>query len=239
MKYTQDPFLRTHYDRAAGRYREMHGKPPPPGFLLEFDFYINNAQKARGSISYRRLMNLGAPRAPGHPAIMSELVKKGGVLVDAGCGSGDDTRWFQKNGYGDRVTGVDLSIAAFELGYAFYEDGESRLPAFMRADVCDMPIESGSVDTVYSGSLIHGLDSAKDVGRFISEAGRIIRPGGLFFGNTLGSEEYNHKESFNLQLRSNELRDMIGRVFRIETFDARPMCKGNPLFRAYFAAVKE
>lgn len=230
-------FLR---ENARARYAERHGDKPPADFLSEFAFYVDGEPKDPDAMSYRRLLNIGLPRTMDHPYIKKGLIKKGGTLVDAGCGAGDDSRWFQENGYADKIFGIDIKPVAFELGYAFYEDrGAAGCPLFIKADVRKMPFGQDSADNVYSGSLIHTMETANSVGAFVDDAWRILKPGGAFFGNTLGTDDPESKQAFPLKLSQSSLMNLISGPFKIEEFCVTPITNNCPDFRLYFVALKK
>ena len=93
-------------------------------------------------------------------------------------GSGNNLVVFALAGMGARVTSVDISqkqldtaaVRAVELGLEV---------TFVRVDVVDLSsIEDGSFDLVYTGG--HVAVWVSDLKAYYSQAGRILRPGGMF-----------------------------------------------------------
>lgn len=91
----------------------------------------------------------------------------GQVVVDLGCGAG--TLWERLGGEPAEIIGVDISLGALHwaqtLGYAG-----------LRADVHHLPLQSGCADIVVANALLHHCDQ---VTRVLSEAARLVKPGGL------------------------------------------------------------
>ena len=222
------------------RFKKRHGRLPPDEFLSGFIFYDKGKEPSSlgGELSIRRLINLGIPRVTKHPAIISGMIKKGGVLVDAGCGAGDDSRWFQDNGYGN-VTGIDMKPNSFNLGYDFYEDRNRKYPRFIEGDVCRMPFENGSVDIVYNASLMHTFKSERTLTDFIAESKRILKPGGIFFGNTLCTKENAEKNETPLRFSHMTIETEISKAFIMKLFETELSDEAKHILRAYFTAVKE
>jgi len=93
-------------------------------------------------------------------------------------GSGDNHAAFALAGMGGKVTSVDIS----EKQLAAAERRAMKLGldiSFVRADVTDLDgLKSGDFDLVYTGG--HLDVWVADLGKFYSEAVRILKPGGLF-----------------------------------------------------------
>ena len=96
-------------------------------------------------------------------------------------GSGDNEVVFALAGMGATVTSVDISEA--QLAVAQERAGILGLDvAFVRADVTDLSaFPDAAFDVAYTGG--HVSVWVSDLGRFYGEAGRILRPGGLFLIN--------------------------------------------------------
>lgn len=101
-------------------------------------------------------------------AALAELTPPGsGTALDIGCGTGLQAPVVGKRGYD--VVGVDLS--ADQLRRA-----RDRLPV-ARADARRLPVADRSVAVAYSVLTHTDLD---DFGRLVSEATRVLVPGGAF-----------------------------------------------------------
>ena len=91
------------------------------------------------------------------------------IIVDIGCGPGNV--YATVGGSPKLLIGVDISVGALkiarEVGYA---------PIL--ADAHHLPFVNGFADIVVANATIHHCD---DMGRILTEAARLVRPGGLLF----------------------------------------------------------
>ncbi len=127
--------------------------------------------------------------------------------VDLGCGGG--LLSVALAAHGERVIGVDTSAASLAVA----RDAARRLGracVFVRGDVCDVPLASGSADLV---ALSDVIEHVADKGRVLAEAARLVRPGGLVYVNTLA-------RGWRARLFAVEVAERLGYVPR-GTHDAR------------------
>lgn len=94
-----------------------------------------------------------------------------GVVLEAGCGTGWNTRLLEQR-YGWTVTALDL--AAEGLRHA-HELGVQRR---VQADVAALPFPSGSFDALVSLDLMVHLPPGSELPA-VREMARVVRPGGL------------------------------------------------------------
>jgi len=92
----------------------------------------------------------------------------GRTVVDVGCGGGRAVAELAERGA--RAVGVDLDPAMIAVA-------RERCPAgdFHIGDVCDLPLETGSVSGYRADKVLHLLD---DPARALAEARRVLAPGG-------------------------------------------------------------
>jgi SAM-dependent methyltransferase len=122
-------------------------------------------------------------RCPHDPRLAlrdEELLLLGAVSGRTVCvaGSGDNMVVFALAGLGARVTSVDLSQV--QLDIAEHRAGQLGLDiVFVRADVTDLrALADNTFDIVYTGG--HVAVWVSDLNRYYAEAGRILKPGGIF-----------------------------------------------------------
>lgn len=97
-----------------------------------------------------------------------------GTVVEAGCGEGYGADLLRATA--DQVVAVDYDDAT--LAHA-----RRRYPAIqvVRANLIDLPLRSGTVDTVVSLQVVEHL---WDLPRFLAECRRVLRPGGRLVVST-------------------------------------------------------
>lgn len=113
------------------------------------------------------------------PWILGEIRRNIGYkadILDMGCGAG-----FLANDLalaGHFVTGVDLSTTSLKVAES---RDTTHTVRYQAGDVYKVPFSSESFDVVAAMDL---LEHVSDPQKVISEATRVLRPGGLFFFNT-------------------------------------------------------
>ena len=96
------------------------------------------------------------------------------TIVELGCGTGNDAARLAGEGYS--VTAIDLSGEAIGQAQARF----GSMARFMVADMTGrLPFPDGSFDAVMSNVAMHMFPDGVTRAVF-AEAGRLVRPGGLF-----------------------------------------------------------
>lgn len=111
----------------------------------------------------------------GNPMAWAAL-RTGEVVADLGCGSGIDTilagRDVAPTG---RAVGVDFLPEMVARARTFASEGGVANAEFLRAEMESLPLPDASVDVVVSNGSLN-LSARKS--RVLSEAHRVLRPGG-------------------------------------------------------------
>ncbi|KAG5181606.1 S-adenosyl-L-methionine-dependent methyltransferase [Tribonema minus] len=103
------------------------------------------------------------------------------VVMDLSCGSGLMTRRLVKSNRYGRVIAGDLSPSMLgEAAQRFDKAGLTR-PEFLRCDVSQLPIQSGSVDGLHAGAALHCWTQLE---AGLREVYRVLKPGGRFYAST-------------------------------------------------------
>jgi SAM-dependent methyltransferase len=97
----------------------------------------------------------------------------GAEVLDVGCGRGGGTSWVFATQRPRHMIGMDLSGKA--VAQASVRFGRPGLE-FLRGDAEDLPFADGRFDVVLNVESCHCYP---DVPRFLAEAHRVLRPGGL------------------------------------------------------------
>jgi SAM-dependent methyltransferase/glycosyltransferase involved in cell wall biosynthesis len=99
----------------------------------------------------------------------------GRVVLDAGCGAG---RYAEiAAAHGGRVVAVDISRAIFRTAELLQNQMREHLA--IKGNLEKLPLESASVDVVYSIGVLHHTPNPHAA---VAEIMRVLRPGGLFAG---------------------------------------------------------
>jgi 2-polyprenyl-6-hydroxyphenyl methylase/3-demethylubiquinone-9 3-methyltransferase len=113
--------------------------------------------------------------AAARAALIPPAPRPGAVLVDLGCGGGLLAPHVRELGY--RHVGLDLVSMSLRIA------GEHGVTP-VRADVHALPLATASVDAVSAGEI---LEHVVDPSTVVSEACRILRPGGTLALDTINA----------------------------------------------------
>lgn len=109
-----------------------------------------------------------------------QRVDTNGLVLELGCGAGNMSQWLKTIGYSD-IVGVDISKAAID-------HARLRLPddQFYCLDLTQQPLNalSNSFDAVFDSHMLHCI-VGDDRAAVFQEARRLLKPGGVFFGETM------------------------------------------------------
>ncbi len=105
------------------------------------------------------------------------------VIVDVGCAIGHNTLPWKQTYPDATVYGVDIAGAC--LSYAHARARSLGVSAHFRQASSDaLPFDDSSVDIVFSSMFLHELPK-KHIEKFLAEAHRILKPGGLLINMEL------------------------------------------------------
>ncbi len=105
------------------------------------------------------------------------------VIVDVGCTIGHNTLPWKERYPDATVYGVDIAGAC--LQYAHARSKAMGVEAHFRQASSDaLPFDDASVDVVFSSMFLHELP-VKHIARFLKEAHRVLKPGGLLINMEL------------------------------------------------------
>lgn len=117
-----------------------------------------------------------APGVPGElvAAEAEGVVPQNGLVLDLGCGSGQEAVWLA--GRGHRVVGVDGSTEALAL--ARRRAAEAGVEVEWRhASVLDLPLEDGEAAFALDRGCFHAIPP-EDRDDYAAEVARVLAPGG-------------------------------------------------------------
>jgi SAM-dependent methyltransferase len=103
------------------------------------------------------------------------------ALLDAGCGAGRNLRWFLRAGY--EVHGIDAEGHALEAARAQARElaGEEAARRFLQGSLDALPHDAARFDAVLLNAVLHFAPDRARFERWLGEAWRVLRPGGLLF----------------------------------------------------------
>jgi SAM-dependent methyltransferase len=128
------------------------------------------------------LTRWGKPRYK-RPALLVEwltLLPKRAVLLDLGCGGGQDTRYLKAAGY--RVIGLDRTLPLLRFGKK-----RSPFVPFILADIRSLPLRTASLDGIWAAASLMHLPKAAAVQVLMELYGRVGSGGVLAATVTYGT----------------------------------------------------
>lgn len=153
------------------------------------------------------------------------------VGLDAGCGDGVWT--FMASTAGLRVIGLDGSLQALLLARREIVARQGSRPTLIRGSCTEIPLASASLDFI---ALIEVIEHLDDPDSFLTEAVRVLRPGGIVVLTTPHRRPDGRvQDPFHVrEYTGSELRELLGRYLR--DVDVRGVC--SPLLdRLYYSAT--
>jgi len=102
-----------------------------------------------------------------------DYVKRGGSVLDIGCGNGRAYQLFR--GLAIEYEGIDVSERLIERAKAQVAD---LLASFRVGSVLDLPYEDTTFDTVLAVAVLHHIPSRRYRRRALGEVFRVLKPGG-------------------------------------------------------------
>jgi ubiquinone/menaquinone biosynthesis C-methylase UbiE len=104
-----------------------------------------------------------------------QQLPKGSRLLDGGCGMGDWVLWLTRAGY--PTLGLDVSKLTIAKIKAMFPEMD-----FAVGDIRSTGLPDGSIDAYYSWGTFEHFEEGFD--RVVSEAFRVLKPGGILFTST-------------------------------------------------------
>jgi len=175
-------------ERVAGRHHPVEAIPlrdlrdrHAPGQVDQYwTRHTVNSTPFRAAAESRRYLER---RFDEHPRFreMMELYgdHRDGVILDYGCGPGDDVVGFTLHSRAKRIIGMDVSPRALGLTrarLALHGEALGRAELIQTADdATRVPLPDASVDYLHSGGVLHHASDPEGV---LRELHRVVKPGG-------------------------------------------------------------
>lgn len=120
------------------------------------------------------------------PWILNEIEKRFGTaqILDVGCGAGMLTNALAEKGHA--VSGIDLSESSLTI--AKKRDTTGRV-AYQKANAYALPFPDASFNVVCATDVLEHVEIPQ---KLISEASRVLKPGGIFFFHTFNRNLFSY-----------------------------------------------
>jgi len=126
-------------------------------------------------------------------------VKRGDLVLDAGCGVGGSGIWLARE-RGAKVIGFNIVNKQLTIGKDLAKKRNlSQSLEFVRGDYQELPFRSDAFDVFWS---LESIEHATSNDEFIKEAFKVLKPGGrmVIAGTFAGREELSEEEKRQMQV---------------------------------------
>jgi 2-polyprenyl-3-methyl-5-hydroxy-6-metoxy-1,4-benzoquinol methylase len=163
---------------------------------------------------------------------------EGREVLDAGCGVGYGSALLAQLGGASRCMGVDIAPDAIERARA--DHGSDPRLDFQLGDVTALELPDDRFDVVTCFETIEHIDQAAQE-RFVAEAARVLRPGGLLIASSPNRAQYPAGNPFHVrELTPAELEQLTRREFaQVQLFRQHNWIASAVLDDAGFEATGE
>jgi 2-polyprenyl-3-methyl-5-hydroxy-6-metoxy-1,4-benzoquinol methylase len=117
----------------------------------------------------------------------SNLIETEGLILDAGCGWGRDSKHLVKKGF--RVQGIDLSEKMIEIATKYVPDAD-----FSVNDLRELDFKADKFDGIWANAVLYHLKQDQAV-KALQEFKRVLKPGGLIFSSVKRGSKTGMKKS--------------------------------------------
>jgi malonyl-CoA O-methyltransferase len=107
------------------------------------------------------------------------------LILDLGAGTGYCARYLESNYKHSRIIVLDLALSMLQTARAQQTRRWFSRSHYLCGDACTLPIQTGSVDFIFSNL---ALQWCADLSVVFRECKRVLRPGGLLLFTTLGPD---------------------------------------------------
>lgn len=108
--------------------------------------------------------------------ILKNRYQPGDEILDAGCGSGRNLKWFYSVDY--KIYGIDISLKDIEYCKKVYSEQKNH---FIQASVEKIPFEENTFDHVICNAVLHFAEDLSQYSKMFKELLRILKPNGSLF----------------------------------------------------------
>lgn len=180
--------------RPGGRGAEIGANAGRPEFPPDYHHRIHEVEENHGW--HRGMREISS-------ALIEDQLRRGGRLLDVGCGTGGFLRWALERGAFEQAAGVDISAEAIELAKTRVPEAKLRV-----APIWDLPFETASVDLIVLNDVLQHVPDT-EVAKSLGEVRRLLRDDGELLVRTNGARRARSEGDWRVYDRAT-LRSSLG-----------------------------
>ncbi len=108
--------------------------------------------------------------------ILKERYQPKAKILDAGCGSGRNLKWFYNNGF--EIHGTDTNSNQLQICKELYVEQQAH---FIQSSIKQMPYTSNSFDHLICNAVLHFAEDLNEFLQMFEELLRVLKPQGSLF----------------------------------------------------------
>ncbi|GGK50466.1 MULTISPECIES: class I SAM-dependent methyltransferase [Flavobacteriaceae] len=108
--------------------------------------------------------------------ILKERYQPKAKILDAGCGSGRNLKWFYNNGF--EIHGTDTNQDQLQICKELYVEQQAN---FIQSSIKQMPYTSDSFDHLICNAVLHFAEDLNEFLQMFEELLRVLKPQGSLF----------------------------------------------------------
>lgn len=148
------------------------------------------------------------------------------LILDAGCGSGRNLKWFLQNNF--NCIAVDVNAEAITLAKENYPKNHS---VFSIADLANLPFKNSYFNHIICSAVLHFSESETHFKQQFSELVRVLKPNGSIFirmttnvgveatAKPIGKGVYYLKDETNRFLLKKDLLNKLIKQYNLELLE--------------------
>lgn len=132
--------------------------------------------------------------------ILKGCYQSGQSILDAGCGSGRNLKWFYQNDFS--ITGIDVDVERIKLAKEFFPNAAAH---FTVGTLAKMPYDNKVFDHILCCAVLHFAQDKTHFNKMFAEIYRVLKPSGTLLIRVASDIGLNGKKPFVQDGKSQEM----------------------------------
>lgn len=132
--------------------------------------------------------------------ILKGCYQSGQSILDAGCGSGRNLKWFYQNDFS--ITGIDVDVERIKLAKEIFPNAAAH---FTVGTLAKMPYDNEVFDHILCCAVLHFAQDNTHFNKMFAEIYRVLKPSGTLLIRVASDIGLDGKKPFVQDGKSNEM----------------------------------